>query len=87
MKEVIAHLESISRNLDEALRDMQGPAVWNDLANRANRNASEQEARCKRGACYTADCYYVDEKTAVCQFCDTDEFGRKRNRNGDYLPK
>ena len=70
MKKVIEHLESISKNLDDALRAMQGPAIWNDLANRAERNADESEARCKRGACLTVDSvYHGDGVPSTCGHC------------------
>ena len=63
MKQVIAHLERISQNLDDALRAMQGPAVWNDLANRAERNADEY--RDDNGAC-KGNLFWNDSK---CQNC------------------
>ena len=51
--------------------------------------------RCARGACLTENCYELDEtvggpgghRMLVCGHCDTDEDGRKRNANGDFLPR
>lgn len=46
----------------------------------------DQEARCRRGACLTKDCYEVNGNT-ICRFCGKDEYGRLRNENGDFLPR
>lgn len=70
MQKVIQHLEGLNAKLDDALREMQGPAVWNELQNRAERNSDDQEARCKRGACLTRDAvYHGDGIPSTCAFC------------------
>lgn len=68
MKKVIEHLEGLNARLDDALREMQGPAIWNDLANRAERNSGEYNAD---GSCKMNQLFYKGAR-AYCAICGLD---------------
>lgn len=68
MKEVIRHLGDLADKLEEAIREMQAPAVWNDLQNRAERNAGEYNAD---GTCKMNQMFYKDAR-AYCAICGKD---------------